>query len=41
MPLADRKEEWWVAVMEVGLDPKLSKVDHALGSGYYPNQKGI
>ena len=41
MPLADWKEEWWVTVMDVGLDPELSKVVHALGSGYGPYQKGI
>ena len=25
MPLADQKEEWWVSVMGVGLDPELTK----------------
>ena len=25
MPLADRTEEWWVSVMDVGLDPELTK----------------
>ena len=25
MPLVDQKEEWWVMVMEVGLDPELTK----------------
>ena len=35
----DRK--WWVAVMDVGLDPELSEMVHALGSGYCPNRKGI
>ena len=24
-PLADRKEEWWVTVMGMGLDPELTK----------------
>ena len=41
MLLACWKEEWWVAVMEVGLDPELSKMVHAFGSGYCPNQEGI
>ena len=27
-PLVDRKEKWWVTVMEVGLDPELSKMGH-------------
>ena len=40
-PLVDRKEEWWVAVMGVGLDPELSKVVCALRSGYCPNREGI
>ena len=39
--LADQKEKWWVTVMEVGLDPELSKVVCALRSGYYPNREGI
>ena len=25
MPLADRTEEWWGSVMDVGLDPELTK----------------
>ena len=41
MPLADRKEKQWVAVMGVGLDPELSKMVHAFGSGYCPNQERI
>ena len=41
MPLADRKEMWWVAVMGVGLDPKLSKMVRALRSSYCPDQEGI
>ena len=41
MLLADRKEEWWVVVMGVGLDPELSKVVCAFGSGYCPNREGI
>ena len=41
MLLVHWKEKWWVAVMRVGLDPKLSKVVCALGSGYCPNRKGI
>ena len=41
MLLADWKEEWWVVVMEVGLDPELSKMVHALGSGYCSNREGI
>ena len=40
-PLADQKEEWWVAVMEVGLDPELSKMVRAFGSNYYLNWEGI
>ena len=40
-PLADQTEKWWVTVMEVGLDPELSKMVHAPGSGYCPNQEGI
>ena len=39
--LADRKEEWWVTVMGVGLDPELSKVVRVLGSSYCPNWEGI
>ena len=34
MSLADQKEEWWVMVMGVGLDPELSKVVHVLRSSY-------
>ena len=30
MPLADQKEKWWVAVMDVGLDPELNKVVRVL-----------
>ena len=48
MPLAGWTEEWWVVVMEVGLDPELSKMVHALSkmvhalrSGYCPNREGI
>ena len=41
MPLANRTEEWWGAVMDVGLGPELTKVVRVLGSGYYPNQEGI
>ena len=41
MPLAAQKEKWWVAVMEVGLDPELSKVVCAFRSGYGPNWDGI
>ena len=37
MPLADWKEKWWVTVMEVGLDPELSKMICVLGSCYGPN----
>ena len=32
MPLVDRKEEWWVTVMGVGLDPELSKVVRYMAS---------
>ena len=41
MPLASQKEEWWVTVMEVGLDPELSKMVHVLRSSYCPNREGI
>ena len=41
IPLVDWKEEWWVVVMGVGLDPVLSKMVHAFGYGYYPNWEGI
>ena len=41
MLLVDRKEEWWVMVMGVGLDPELSKMVRALGSSYCPNREGI
>ena len=41
MLLARWTEEWWGLVMDVGLDPELSKVVRALGSGYCPNQEGI
>ena len=41
MLLVDRKEEWWVAVMGVGLDPELSKMVRVFGSGYCPNWGGI
>ena len=33
--------KWWGSVMGVGLDPELSKMVHALGSGYCPNREGI
>ena len=39
--LVGRKEKWWVVVMGVELDPELSKVVCALGSGYCPNREGI
>ena len=41
MPLAGRMEKWWGSVMDVGLDPELSKVVHALRSSNCPNRKGI
>ena len=41
MPLADQTEKWWVSVMDVGLDPELSKMVCVLGSGYSPNREGI
>ena len=41
MPLADQTEKWWGLVMEVELDPELSKMVHAFGSGYCPNREGI
>ena len=40
-PLVDRREEWCVMVMGVGLDPELNKVVRAHGSGYCPNREGI
>ena len=40
-PLADRTGKWWGLVMDVGLDPELSKMVRALGSGYCPNREGI
>ena len=33
--------KWWVMVMDVGLDPELSKVVRAFRSGYCSNQEGI
>ena len=41
MPLVNQKEMRWVAVMGVGLGPKLSKVVHVPGSSYCPNWEGI
>ena len=41
MPLVDRTEKWWALVMDVGLDPELSKMVHVLRSGYSPNREGI
>ena len=41
MPLVDRTEKWWALVMDVGLDPELSKMVRVLGSSNYPNWKGI
>ena len=41
MLLVDQKEKWWVAVMDVGLEPELSKVVCAFRSGYHPNWEGI
>ena len=41
MPLADQKEKQWVMVMDVGLDPELSKMVHALRSSYCPNREEI
>ena len=40
-PLVDRTEKWWGSVMDVGLDPELSKVVRVFGSGYCPNREGI
>ena len=40
-PLVDQKEKWWVAAMDVGLDPELGKVVRAFGSRYCPIQEGI
>ena len=33
--------KWRVTVMDVGLDPELIKMVHALRSGYCPNWEGI
>ena len=41
MPLVGRTEKWWGSVMDVGLDPELSKMVCALRSGYCPNWEGI
>ena len=41
MLLVDRKEKRWVAVIEVGLDPELSKMVRVFGSGYCSNWEGI
>ena len=41
MLLACQKEKWWVVVMDVGLDPELSKMVRVFRSGYCPNQEGI
>ena len=39
-PLADQKEEWWVAVMDVGLDPELTKWSVCLGPAIVLTGKG-
>ena len=39
--LADWKEKWWVMVMDVGLDPELTKLVYVFGSGYCPNREVI
>ena len=41
MPLATWMEKWWGSVMDVGLDPELSKMVRVFGSSYCPNQEGI
>ena len=41
MLLVGRTEKWWGSVMEVGLDPELSKMVRAFGFGYGPNREGI
>ena len=41
MLLVSWKEEWWVMVMGVGLDPELNKMVCVLGSNYCPNWEGI
>ena len=40
MPLAGQKEEWWVVVMEVGLDPELTKWSMHLGLAIVLTGKG-
>ena len=40
MPLVDQKEEWWVMVMEVGLDPELTKWSMHLGLAIVLTGKG-
>ena len=40
MPLDDQKEKWWVAVMEVGLDPELTKWSVHLGPATILTRKG-
>ena len=39
-PLASRTEEWWVLVMEVGLDPELTKWSVRLGPAIVLTGKG-
>ena len=40
MPLVDRKEEWWVIVMGVGLDPELTKWSVHSGLANFLTRKG-
>ena len=40
MPLARRTEKWWGSVMEVGLDPELTKWSVHLGSAIVLTGKG-
>ena len=39
-PLVDRKEEWWVVVMDVGLDPELTKGSVRSGLAIVLTRKG-
>ena len=40
MPLAAWKEKWWVVVMEVGLDPELTKWSVCSGPANFLTKKG-
>ena len=40
MPLADQTEKWWGLVMDVGLDPELTKWSVRLGPAIVLSRKG-